>query len=65
MKVNELTTPSTKQPMKEKIRYKLREILSMVEEFENSKEIKKDEIDQMDTLKKFASHMVKDDEKIN
>lgn len=61
MKTSELATIYTKQPMKEKIRYKLREILSMVEEFENSKEIKKDEIDQMDTLKKFVSHMVKED----
>jgi len=63
MKTSELATIYTKQPMKEKIRYKLREILSMVEEFENSKEIKKDEIDQMDTLKKFVSHMAKEDEK--
>ncbi len=63
MKTSELTAVYTKQPMKEKIRYKLREILSMVEEFENSKEIKKDEIDQMDTLKKFVSHMAKEDEK--
>jgi len=59
----EVKKPQVPTNIKTKLVIKLKDLLNVTEAYENSYEIKKNELDKFDTLKKFMHHFLNDLEK--
>lgn len=64
MRESEISNEKLPQDKKKKLRNKLKDIWSVIEHFEKTGEIHKDDQAKMETFKDFIKDMVKDDERV-
>ena len=64
MRESEVSNEKFPQDKKKKLRNKLKDIWSVIEHFEKTGEIHKDDQPKIETFKDFIKDMVKDDERV-
>ena len=54
-----------KGKIKDKLHAKLKDLFSVIEHYENSGEIRKSDVDKIDTFKKYVKHFIDEEDKKN
>lgn len=63
--LEEVENEQPKGKIKDKLHAKLKDLFSVIEHYENSGEIRKSDVDKIDTFKKYVKHFIDEEDKKN
>jgi len=63
--IEEVSNPQPKGKIKDKLHMKLRDLFSVIQHYEESGEIRKEDTDKIDTFKKYVQHFIKEEDRKN
>ena len=61
--IEKVSNPQPKGKIKDKLHMKLRDLFSVIQHYEESGEIRKEDIDKIDTFKKYVQHFIKEEDR--
>ena len=61
----EMSNPQPKEKIKDKLYMKLRDLFSVIQHYEESGEIRKEDTDKIDTFKKYVKHFIDEEDRKN
>jgi len=63
--IEEIKNPKTEVKLKDKLHLKLKDLFSVIQHYEESGEIRKEDTDKIDTFKKYIQHFIKEEDRKN
>jgi len=60
--IEEVENQQPKGKIKDKLHMKLKDLFSVIEHYEKSGEIRKEDTDKIDTFKKYVQHFIKEED---
>jgi len=61
--IEELKNPHSKVTLKDKLHSKMKDLFSVIEHYENSGEIKKDDMEKISTFREFLKHFIDEEDR--